>query len=165
MKSLPLAAAAAGALVALSACSSHSAATPAGAAASPSAAVHSAATPSASAAPVNCPQTYAAWRHGHAKKFVSAIDAVDSASRTQDSAELSAALKKARSAVAKAARYPMPACADPRGYWTALLMHVNAAAGSAHSASGRASIAVALKGIATLQHELGAELKRTAGVT
>jgi hypothetical protein len=162
MKSFAVAAMAAGALVALSACS-HSAATSAGAAASPSAAVHSAATPSA--APVNCPQAYAAWRHGHAKKFVSAIDAVDSASRTQDAAELSAALKKARSAVAKAARYPMPACADPRGYWTALLMHVNAAAGTGHSPSGRASIALALKGIATLQHELGAELKRTAGVT
>jgi mevalonate pyrophosphate decarboxylase len=41
-------------------------------------------------------------------------------------------------------------------------MHVNAAAGSASSESGRASITLALKGVPTLKRELSAELKRTA---
>jgi hypothetical protein len=35
--------------------------------------------------------------------------------------------KKTEPAVARAARYPMPARADPKGYWEVLLMHINAA--------------------------------------
>ena len=57
---------------------------------------------------------------------------------------LKAALKKARPAVASAARHPMPGCADPRGYWYVLLMHVNAAAAKGSSAS---SIRAAMQGV------------------
>jgi hypothetical protein len=164
MKPTALAAAAAGALVTLTACS-HSAATSA-APASGATATHSAVTHSAtqSAAPVNCPRKYDAWMRGPAKKLVATLNAVGSPSTGQDRTAQTAALKKAKLAVASAARNPIPSCADPKGYWTALLMHVNAAAGSANSASGRASITLALKGVPELESELSAELTRTAGV-
>jgi hypothetical protein len=150
MKPFALAVVTAGAVVALAACShgASTAAAPAGAA-----------TATHSAAPVNCPQLYHAWRHGPAKQLITAIDAVDSASTAKHIAARTAALKKAGAVVARAARYPIPACADPEGLWTALLMHVNAAG----SASGRKSITRALKGVSTLERELSAELKRTAG--
>lgn len=166
MKPFALAVSAAGAVVALTACSHSPAASlaPSGSsnvsssAASPSAASHS-------AAPVDCPAQYDAWRHGPAKKAIAAIHAVDSASKAKSASARTAAVKKAGPAVVKAARYPIPACADPQGYWTALLMHVNAAAGSVGSASGRASVALALKGISTLDRRLSAELKRTTGLS
>jgi len=153
MKPLAHAAAAAGAVVALAACG-HCATTSAGPATSPAV--------TRSPTQVNCPQRYDASRHGLARKLISAIDAVDAASKAYDLPARKAAVKKAGRIVAGAARYPIPACADPRGYWTALLMHVNAAAGSASSESGRASITLALKGVPTLKRELSAELKRTA---
>jgi hypothetical protein len=156
MKLIALAAAAAGVLATLTACSQNAAtsATPASGATG----MHSAGTHSA--ALVNCPQQYDAWEHGPARKLVAALNAVGSASTAEDMT----ALKKARPAVASAARNPIPACADPKGYWTVLLMHVNAAAGTVNSASGGASITLALKGVPKLEQELSAELKRTAGV-
>jgi hypothetical protein len=71
---------------------------------------------------------------------------------------LTAVLKKAEPAVARAARYPMPACADPKGYWEPLLMHINAAAASTGSAS---SLRAAMKGVPMITRELVAELNRT----
>jgi hypothetical protein len=65
-------------------------------------------------------------------------------------------LKKTRPALTRAARYPMPACADPKGYWAALLMHVNAAAASTAST---ATLTAAMKGVPTLARELNAELQ------
>lgn len=150
MKPFALAAATACAVVALAACS-HGAAT--------SVAPAGAATATHSAAPVNCPRQYHAWQHGPAKRLVTAIDAVESASTAKDIRARTAVLKRAGAMVARAARYPIPACADPQGLWTALLMHVNAA----RSASGRKSITQALKGLSTLSRELSTELKRTAG--
>lgn len=154
MKPFALAAAAAGAVVALAACS-HSATTSAGPATSP--------TVTPSPTQVNCSQRYDAWRHGPAKKLIAAIDAVDAAGKAHDLPARKAAVKKAGRMIAGAVRHPIPACADPRGYWTALLMHVNAAAGSASSGPGRASITLALKGVSTLKRELSAELRHTAG--
>jgi hypothetical protein len=75
-----------------------------------------------------------------------------------DQQALAAALKKARPAVVKAARYPLPACADPRGYWSVLLMHVNAAAARGSSAS---NVRAALTGVPKIEHELTVEVKRT----
>ena len=78
--------------------------------------------------------------------------------RPGDPHALKAALKKARPAVALAARHPMPGCADPRGYWYVLLMHVNAAAAKGSSASSRRA---ALNGVPHIEHQLTAELKQT----
>jgi len=70
---------------------------------------------------------------------------------------LSAALKRAKPEVAMAARHPIPACADPKGYWTVLLMHVNAAATSTSSMS---SMHAAVKDVPEIVHSLMTEVKR-----
>ena len=69
---------------------------------------------------------------------------------------LTATLNKTRPAVSRAARHPVPACADPAGYWDVLLMHVTAAAASTGSAS---SMRAAMKGVPKIEHQLTAELK------
>jgi hypothetical protein len=109
--------------------------------------------------PVSCRLQYSAWARGHGKGLVATVDAVSSAATAGDAHALKVALKKARPAVAAAARHPMPGCADPRGYWYVLLMHVNAAAANGRSAS---SMRAALHGVPQIQHELVTELKQTA---
>jgi hypothetical protein len=146
MKSLALVAVAAGAAVALTACS-QSAPPPA--------------VSASHAATVSCPKQYDAWLQGPARSVVAAMDAVESAITAKDMPARRAALKKAKPAVVTAARYPIPACADPSGYWTALLMHVNAAV----STSGLASVAQALEPVPAIKRQLSRELKSTAGVS
>jgi hypothetical protein len=123
------------------------------------------ATPTASRAVVlvNCPLEYASWIRGPARQFVPAIEAVDSSAAASSITARAAALKTAGSAVRAAAKYPIPACADPRGYWVAVVMHVNAAEASPNGA-GSTAVMTALKGVQGLTRELEAELKRTAGV-
>jgi hypothetical protein len=106
--------------------------------------------------PVSCSQQYNAWKHGQGKGLIAALDAVSSAGTAGDTRVLTATLKKTRSAVSRAARHPLPACADPRGYWDVLLMHVTAAAANTGSAS---SVRAAMKGVPKIEHQLTAELK------
>jgi hypothetical protein len=146
--------ASAGALVALAACSSH---------ASPAAAPAHRVVDNRPAVLVNCPKEYDTWSHGPASTLVGALKAVVSANTAGDTSALETALKQAGPAVAKAGRYPIPACADPKGYWVALLMHVNAAASTQGSGSHAAAITPAMKGVLKLDRELKAELKATAG--
>jgi hypothetical protein len=108
--------------------------------------------------PANCSEQYTAWAHGHGKGLVATVTAVSSAATAGNPHALRAALKKARPAVAQAARHPMPGCADPRGYWYVLLLHVNAAATKGSSAS---SIRAALTDVPHIQHQLTTELKQT----
>ena len=148
MKGLALAAAGA-AVIGLSACS-HPAAP------STAPASHGSGTP---IPPVSCSQQYSTWKHGQGKGLIAALSAVSSASTAGDAQVLTAALHQAKPAVARAAQHPVPACADPRGYWEALLMHVNAAVASKGSAS---SVRAALKDVPKIQHQLTTELKHTA---
>ena len=148
MKGLALAVASA-AVIGLTACS-HTAA-PSAAPAS-----HGTGTP---IAPVSCSQQYSTWKHGQGKGLISTLNAVSSAATAGDAQVLTAALKQARPAVARAARHPIPACADPRGYWSVLLMHVNAAAASKGSAS---SVRAAMQDVPKIEHKLVAEVKQTA---
>ncbi len=72
------------------------------------------------------------------------------------------ALKTAGAEAAILSRYPMPACADPRGYWNAMLARIRAAGDNAGSADGLAGLILALaplKAVPDLQSKLGAELK------
>jgi hypothetical protein len=108
--------------------------------------------------PASCSQQYHAWTHRQGKGLVATVDAVSSAATAGNPHVLKAALKRARPAVASAARHPMPGCADPRGYWYALLMHVNAAAAKGSSAP---SVRAAIQGVPQIQHQLTAELKQT----
>jgi hypothetical protein len=106
--------------------------------------------------PVSCSQQYDTWNHGQGKGLIAALDAVSSAATAGDTKVLTATLKKTRPAVSQAGRHPVPACADPRGYWDVLLRHVAAAAASTGSAS---SMRAAIKGVPQIEHQLTAELK------
>jgi hypothetical protein len=151
MKRLALAAAGA-ALAGLTACS-HTA--------SPTAAPAKHRT--VTAVPASCRQQYGTWKHGHGKGVMAALSAVSSAETAGDDQVLTAALKKARPAVTRAARHPIPACADPRGYWDVLLMHVNAAISStATSTVSASSVRAAMKDVPKIEHKLAAEVKRAA---
>ena len=154
MKGLALVAAGI-AVAGLTACSSSApSATPGssqGAPSSPAAA--------SSIAPAMCRQQYDAWKQGTGKGLIAAFSAVSSAGQAGDIHVLRAVLKRTKPALTRAGRYPMPTCADPKGYWPVLLMHVNAAA----STGSAATITAALKGVPTLTRELKTELKRTEG--
>jgi hypothetical protein len=148
MKRLTLAATGAAALVGLTACSHTTA---------PSAVHVSHVTATHTAVPQTvCIQRYDAWKQGQGKGLVAALNAVSSAQVAGDMNTLTVALKNAEPTVARASRHPIPACADPKGYWNVLLMHVSAATGT-HSAS---SVRAAMKGVPEIKRELTAELKR-----
>ena len=106
--------------------------------------------------PVSCSQQYNTWDHGPGKGLIAALDAVSSAATVGDTRVLTATLKNTRPAISQAARHPVPACADPRGYWDVLLQHVTAAAASTGSAS---SMRAAMKGVPQIEQQLTAELK------
>jgi hypothetical protein len=143
LKRIVLAAAGA-AMVGLTACSNSAAPT---------------AAPGNAPVPVSCRQQYQAWEQGKGTGLIAALHSVSVASAAGDVRVLTVALKKAKPAVARAARYPVPACADPRGYWSVLLMHVNAAVASKGSAS---SARAAMKDVPKVEHELTAEIQATA---
>jgi hypothetical protein len=107
-------------------------------------------------APVSCTQQYNTWNHGPGKGVIPALDAVSSAARAGDTQVLTAELKQNKSTLSRAARYPVPACADPRGFWDVLLMHMTEAAASTGSAS---SVRAAMRGVPEIESELTAELK------
>jgi len=106
--------------------------------------------------PVSCSQQYNTWAHGQGKGLIAALDALSSAQTAGNTKVLTATLNNTRPALSRAARHPVPACADPAGYWDALLMHVTAAAASTGSAS---SMRTAMKGVPQIEHQLTAELK------
>ena len=105
--------------------------------------------------PVSCAHRYQAWEAGPGKGVIPAIGAVGKAGTTGNSQALSAALNAARPAVARGTRSPVPACADPRGYWDVLMMHVNAAVTSKGSAS---STRPALQDVPKIKDQLTAEI-------
>jgi hypothetical protein len=115
-----------------------------------------AAAPGNAPVPVSCAQRYQTWEHGEGAGLVATLHTISLASTAGNTKVLTATLIKARPDVARAARYPLPACADPRGYWSVLLMHVNAAVGSKGPAS---SVRAALKGVPAIEKELTAELR------
>ena len=105
--------------------------------------------------PVSCGQRYHTWVSGAGKGLLASFHAVSVATAAGDSQALTVALDKAKPAVTGAAIHPVPACADPRGYWGVLLMHVNAAVSGHPSAPG---VRAALKDVPSIEHALTAEL-------
>ena len=155
MRRIVLAAAGA-AVVGMAACSH-----PAAPASVPGSHGTSSAQSSGASVPVSCSQRYHAWANASGKTLLATFHAVSVAVATGDSQALTATLDKAKPAVTRAALHPVPACADPRGYWSVLLMHVNAAVGGNPSA---ASVHAALKDVPAIEHELTAELNSTSPV-
>ena len=74
-----------------------------------------AAAPGNAPVPVSCAQQYQTWEHGPGKGLIATVHAVSMASTAGNHQILTAALEKAKPIVARAARYPVPACADPGG--------------------------------------------------
>jgi len=117
------------------------------------------------AAPVvqaSCGQQYHEWGQGKGKGVMAALDTVSAASTAKNPQALKTELQKAKPAVAKATRYPLPGCADPRGYWTVLMMHVTAAVSSA---SSTASARAAMKGVPAIERQLVTEVNAVAGTS
>jgi hypothetical protein len=106
--------------------------------------------------PVSCSQRYDTWTHGQGKGAIAALHAVSSAETAGDTRVLTVTLKKNKPTFSRASRHPVPACADPRGYWDVLLMHVTAAAANTGSAS---SMRAAMNGVPAIEHQLTAELR------
>jgi hypothetical protein len=127
-------------------------------------------SPSA-APPASCHQQYETWKAGPArdaaKSLVAQLHAIQAAGTASDIPRLTAALKAAGRAAASAASYPMPHCADPHGYWEAILTRIRAAGDNAGSASGLGGLLLAmvpLKEVPAIEHKLGAELEQTVHV-
>jgi hypothetical protein len=106
--------------------------------------------------PVSCRQQYHTWHDGSGKGLTAALHAVSKAGAAGRTHTLAVALKRARPVVDRAAKHPIPACADPRGYWNVLLMHVNAAVASKGSLPG---IRAAMKDVPKIERELTSEVK------
>jgi hypothetical protein len=116
----------------------------------------------------SCKEQYSTWKKGSAgapgKNLIAALKAVQSAGNSDDIPDLTAALKKAGTAAVVLRRYPMPACADPHGYWNSILDRIKAAGDNAGTSSGLSALLLAdvpLKDVSGLETKLDAELKKT----
>jgi hypothetical protein len=122
----------------------------------------------ASAPQPSCLKQYRSWNSGpeHAagENLVTALNTLEVASSSSDVATTSAALEHAGQAAKVLELYPIPKCADPKGYWHAGLARIQAAAGNASTSKGQEVLTLAdgaLKQMPALDRELAAELKRT----
>lgn len=158
MKSLTLAAVAA-AVLSLAACGGYASATPPAASLSP----RPAAT-TATAAALTCKQQGAQWKAEHRRtigKFKDALVPFQSGSVTSAQAHALTAASQAMLAV------PLPACADPKGYYTQVMANL-ATAGQAASGGGMLSEVGALtpmENALTALNELSAEIRQTIGTS
>jgi hypothetical protein len=109
--------------------------------------------------PVSCSQKFQTWDHGAGNGLIATFHAVSVAGTAGNLKVLKVSLKKAKPAVARAARSPVPACADPGGYWSVLLMHMNAAVASTGSVS---NMRAAMKDMPKIERALAAELPGSA---
>jgi hypothetical protein len=155
--------------LALTACGSggSSAASP-GPSRPPTASAGSGAGPVASAASPGCLAQYRLWASGPAHaagdNLTAALNGLASASAASDIATVGAALKRAGTAARSLGHYPIPACADPNGYWHAVLLRIEAAADSAGTSDGQGTLTIAqgvMKQMPALERKLAAELQIT----
>ena len=121
----------------------------------------------ASASP-SCMQQYRVWSSGPAhaagENLTAALNILQAASSASDIGATSAALKRAGVAARTVAQSPIPACADPMGYWRAVLVGIQDAADNAGTSQGQEALTaagVALKRMPVLERKLAAELRRT----
>jgi len=122
---------------------------------------------SAASPPRSCLQQYRSWNAGPAhaagENLVGALNGVEAANAALKNSPTDAALKRAGVAATALARYPIPKCADPKGYWRAVLVQIQTAARDA-SASGQGALvaaAVVLHNMPALDLKLANELKQT----
>jgi hypothetical protein len=122
--------------------------------------------------PLTCPQQFAAWRTGPANAIAKGpltadLNAAQSAAKAEDIPKTNSALKAVGADAQHLEAYPMPACADPAGYWPQYLAELTAAGDNAGSSPGLAGLMTAmapLQQLKPIEATLDAELARTAGV-
>jgi hypothetical protein len=134
----------------------------------PTASAGSGAGPVASAASPGCLVQYRLWAsgpaHGAGDNLTAALNGLASASAASDIATAGAALRRAGTAARTLGHYPIPACADPKGYWRAVLVRIEAAADSAGTSAGQGTLTIAqgvMKQMPALERKLAAELQVT----
>jgi hypothetical protein len=120
------------------------------------------------AKPPTCQQQYRTWKAGPAltpgKQLKTDLGAVSTASTASDIPAMTAGLKASAADVTALNAYPMPACADPHGYWKAILARVKAAGDNAGTSNGLGALILAeapLKDVPALETKLQAELATT----
>jgi hypothetical protein len=118
-------------------------------------------------APQACPQQYAAWKNGAgaATAIGAQMSALRAAGKAEDSRAIDGALEKIGADARADAARPMPACADPAGFWPQVLSALRAAGDDALVAPGFAGLVTAeapLKPVSGIEAKLWAELERTA---
>jgi len=122
---------------------------------------------SAASPPRSCLQQYRSWNAGPAhaagENLVAALNGVEAANTALKNSTTNAALKRAGAAATVLARYPIPNCADPKGYWRAVLVQIQAAAHNARGSGQGALVAAAvvLHNMPALDLKLASELKQT----
>ena len=153
----------------LTACgSSGGSAASAGPSKTPKAPAAASAGPVASAASPGCLLQYRLWASGPAHaagdNLTAALNGLAAASAASDVATASAALKHAGTAVRALEHYPIPSCADPKGYWHAVLQQIEGAANSAGTSQGQGTLTIAqgvMKQMPELERKLATELQVT----
>ena len=125
-----------------------------------------------SSKPLTCAQQYQAWKTGPAdmlakRTFGPDDTALTAAGNSDDIPAMDSALAKLGQDAGQLEQYPMPACADPAGYWTQMLADLKAAGDNAGATSGLGGLITAMapaEKVKPLDADLSAELARTAGV-
>jgi len=124
--------------------------------------------PVASAASPGCLLQYRLWASGPAHaagdNLTAALNGLAAASAASDVVTAGAALKRAGTAARALEHYPIPGCADPQGYWHAVLRQIEAAAASAGTSDGQKTLTIAqgvMKQMPVLERKLATELQVT----
>jgi len=124
--------------------------------------------PVASAASPGCLLQYRLWASGPAHaagdNLTAALNGLAAASAASDIPTVSVALKRAGTAARALERYPIPGCADPKGYWRAVLLRIETAADSAGASNGQGTLTIAqgvMKQMPVLERKLATELQVT----
>jgi hypothetical protein len=122
---------------------------------------------SAAPPPRSCLQQYRSWdagpAHAAGENLVGTLNGVEAANAALNNSATNAALKRAGVAATALGRYPIPKCADPKGYWRAVIVQIQTAAHNA-SASGQGALvaaAVVLHNMPGLDLKLADELRQT----
>jgi hypothetical protein len=120
-------------------------------------------------APQTCAQQYTTWENGAGTAESAAMRAEGNALRAAGKANnikaVDTALERMGSYAAADETHPMPACADPAGFWPQVLSAMRTAGDNASVTPGRAGLVIAeapLKPVAGIEVKLNAELERTA---
>jgi hypothetical protein len=161
---------AAAGLVVLALAGCGSASTPSGAPAAQAVTLTASASPSATAVALTCKQKYDAWKTGPAKAIETgqlepALKKVTAAGSSEDLVLLRSSLMATGRAAVKMEAYPMPPCADPKGYYAQFLGLIQAAGDNAKASSGLGALILAeapLEKVPAVERKLDAELKKDA---